>query len=372
MTIDWSKIKTLSDLAAAGVSNRYQNLINTIDRSKQEWSVDDLNSMMNSVVQYTGSGRQGAGMKDLSSLYFDKNGNVLVDTITDRQSGDSFTNTINNTGGARFWNPPSESNGWLLDQETGKLFQESGQDNGSRQWYDPNENKDLLTWETLSNEQKQKILDNGLFENIKNVDAFTRTDKEWKAQGVDPNFLNDHIITRQELKSILPAAMNLNNQELSNVDRAPSNGWLGRNMTSALAPIGMLTGVPFLSIAGNVANTGQALKNGNVLGALTSAISAYNGAAGMASAAGTNIPKVNLTGKIGSMLGAQGKLAPVVGGGALSAIGASLSGGNPMLAGAQGALGQYAGQSGYGGLYQTLSPLINRMISNQRKPTGRA
>lgn len=251
---------TLSDLAnqywQSKLSN--ENLNTQLSQLAQDGSItgSELNSLFNTVQNYTGSGRQAAGLSDLESMWFDNNGNVLVNPQTYGQegyiTGDSITTTSNRDAGWSFYDPFSN----MGDNNVLQALYEAGK-------YQPD---GIRSYNQLTDEERNKLFTQGLFPNISNIDF--ADNQESLTQNTFDSYMQQQIAKQQEY--------------IRNTGQQESEGWLlNQGLGTLFNVAGSALGVPFLNLAGNIVNTGQSVENGNLGSALLSGLNVYNNAGSM-------------------------------------------------------------------------------------------
>lgn len=232
-------------------------------------NLSDLYSMFSSTANFTGSGRQGSGMQNLEDLYFDKSGNVLVKPQAGQLdpnllgtegyappsyiTGDTITGTSKQDSGWDFYNPIAEAQAALGD-------------NGG--WVQPS--NDFLQYSQLSPEMQQKIQTSGLFPNID--ESSLTGNRDLPSQ-----------FSLNQTGSIMDQYLNLEKQRIGNTGMPESDEWLMNGGIGTLfSGLGSALGIPFLNLAGNITNTGQAIENEQWGSALMGGLGAYNTSAGIA------------------------------------------------------------------------------------------
>ena len=247
---------TLNDLAIAGYTNQFSDPQAAYQRALAlakdgKISIEDLNNTFKSTQAYTQSGSQGSGRTGLNDLYFNKDGTIA-----------SEANSIYDNNWA------SEN---AAEIEAAKL-----KDN-------------YLSYSELSQDQLNNLVSGGLYTPTDSRQQFVSTDaKDAKNYGYSDVDLSSGYINQNDLAKILSGSVNRQSELIRNTGQKASDGWLlGDGLGTLFSAAGSMLGVPFLSLAGNVVNTGRAAANGDIGSALMGGIGMYNTAGSIANSAAT-------------------------------------------------------------------------------------
>lgn len=247
-------------------------------------NLSDLYSLFSSTANFTGSGRQGSGLQSLDDIWFDPNSGYAALGGRDQLSN-SITSTSSRDGGWNFYDPyapvglgmdepaPWSDNGNLPDNDP------RGTWNPEMQAFIPRDSGGLVKYDQLSPQLQQQLRTSGLFPNID--ESSLKGNRDLPSQ-----------FSLDQTGSIMEQYLNLEKQRIGNTGKPESNSWLMNSGIGTLfSGLGSALGIPFLNLAGNITNTGQAIENEQWGSALMGGLGAYNTSAGIVNNA--NFSNVN-------------------------------------------------------------------------------
>ena len=255
---------SLSQLAGnylSGLSSNTElrNSLESLFNNSSSVSAQDLDPLLQSYWNYTGSGRQGSGTSLLSELLFNNDGNVMLnpnlqqyrDNIDQTYTPNDLADQLAPISGDLIKNRTSTDAGFSFLKENDGSYK---------------------SWDQLTPEQQHRIYNTGLFPNI----------------NLNTNCLESNL-SQSNITSSLNNWLQTQAQGLGNTSQRESEGYLlNQGLPTLLQGIGALSQVPFFSLAGQAVNTANSLSNGNIGSALFNGIDMYNLAGNMANTANFN------------------------------------------------------------------------------------
>lgn len=295
-------------------------------------NIDDINSMYHTVQDWTGSGSQGYGRKDLQELYYDENGNPIL-TYRDK---DKLQNLFRN--GADDY---SSATGFVTGDKLGDIsIRGFGED---LNYYQPTEGgmtyEGARSYKDLTPEEIQRLQSEGLFDSSDPRAQFITTDPSHSKKYYGDLDLSSGKISVDDLERVVGGSLRRQYDAMGNTAQKEAGG-IGDFMPTIMSLAGSALGIPALSLFGKVGSVGQSLASGNYAGALMGGLGAYNTAAGIGNAAaGANMySQFNPAGYIGRQLGLNGNYANAAGGAIMGGGLGALTGQDPMRGALMGGL----------------------------------